>query len=551
MKRIISLMLCLLMLVPMLASCSDKEEEDDLQIIETAVRSAVTLGVYVITEDGTTDEAAQAVENAINTIVKSKYTTKLEIFYLTEEEYYDTIEARLETMSKGGVEPEEEVSDTVAEGEETDAPETENETFVNEFGVTEIKYPDLAASQIDLLMIADYDKYVEYVNNGWLYNLDESIKNASKKLSDYIYPTILASAKVKGGTYAIPNNRPIGECTYMIIDKALAKEYGLDIDKVDSISDLDSFCAWVKENKNGVTPFAGYYEDIDVAYMNVNKAAGAFVDEFSLVGTYGSDTVTAAESLFANEAYKRDVLALAKMNFEGYFGSENATNFAVAIKTGDAFDMAEYSKDYEIVAIDGVSEPTEELCSSMFAVSKFTKEFKRVMEVVTLLNTSDEIRNLLQYGIENVNYELDETTGELKRMNNDYMMDLYKTGNVYMAYPEEGMPVDIWELSKKQNIVTGTYTVDAFDGFEIPADRKEVVDTETGKVTEEAFKVDYTSSTELAKASEELLRTLTKARTYEEFEAAVNGAAEKYAAVISAFLDTTNQNTPYSLYMAK
>ncbi|MBR4295382.1 MAG: hypothetical protein IKT56_00915, partial [Clostridia bacterium] len=489
--------------------------------------------------------------NAINTIVKSKYTTKLEIFYLTEEEYYDTIEARLETMSKGGVEPEEEVSDTVAEGEATDAPETENETFVNEFGVTEIKYPDLEASQIDLLMIADYDKYVEYVNNGWLYNLDESIKNASKKLTDYIYPTILASAKVKGGTYAIPNNRPIGECTYMIIDKALAKEYGLDVDKVDSISDLDSFCAWVKENKNGVTPFAGYYEDIDVAYMNVNKAAGAFSDEFSLVGTYGSSTVTAAESLFANDSYKRDVLALAKMNFEGYFGSENANDFAVAIKTGDVFDMAEYSEDYEIVAIDGVSEPAEELCSSMFAVSKFTKEFKRVMEVVTLLNTSDEIRNLLQYGIENVNYELDETTGALKRMNNDYMMDLYKTGNVYMAYPEEGMPVDIWELSKKQNIVTGTYTVDAFDGFEIPADRKEVVDTETGKVTEEAFKVDYTSSTELAKASEELLRTLKNARTYEEFEAAVNGAAEKYEAVISAFLDTANKNAPYALYMAK
>ena len=77
MKKVISLMLCLLMLVPMLASCSEDEE---LQTIETTTRAAVTLSMYVITEDETTDAAAENVEQAIRTLIKSKYTTMMNIW---------------------------------------------------------------------------------------------------------------------------------------------------------------------------------------------------------------------------------------------------------------------------------------------------------------------------------------------------------------------------------------------------------------------------------------------------------------------------------------
>ena len=223
------------------------------------------------------------------------------------------------------------------------------------------------------------------------------------------------------------------------------------------------------------------------------------------------------------------------MKYAGYFGNQNAQNFAAAVKTGDAFDMAEYSEDYEIFAIDGEAPTNAEICSSMFAVSKFTSEFERAMEVITYLNTNKEIRNLLQYGIENINYELNETNKkEITRLNRDYMMDIYKTGNVYMAYPEENMPLDIWELSKKQNIVMDAYAVNAFDGFEIPED------TET-------LKVDFESSVALRNASAALLKRLNAAPTYEAYAEIVNGAAEEYASVIAEFLAAA-ENTPLALY---
>lgn len=547
MKKIISLMLCLLMMVPMLASCSKDEE---VQTIETTTRTAVTLGMYVITEDETTPAAADAVEEAIRTLIKSKYTTNLEIEFLTEAEYYSTVEARLAKMALGGVDTEEAVEETeTGDAEETEAVTTAA-TIINEYGVTELKYPDLAENQIDIFMIADYDKYLEYIDNGWLYNLDDTIKNASKKLNDYIYPAILESAKVNGSYYAVPNNKPIGgDATFMIIDKSMAEEFKLDVARVDSVDDLKSFLAWVSQNKVGVTPFAGEYDKVNATYMNVSGRE--FTNEFSLVGAYGKNSVADAESLFANAKYTKELLALAEMKYAGYFGSADSENFAVALKTGDITDMAEYSENYEIVALESGMKNANELASPMFACSAYTREFTRVMEVITLLNTSSELRNLLQYGIENVNYDFDETTGAIQRMNNDYMMDLYKTGNVYMAYPEEGMPVNIWDMAKKQNLVSGTHTADAFGGFVIPEDTPAETDAESGEVTKEAFTVDFASSEALAKASAELKAALNGASTYEEYAALVNNAAANYADVVSAFLNTENTNTPYALYKAQ
>lgn len=532
MKKILSLILCLLMIVPMLASCSSDEGEE--QTVKTSARNAVTLGMYVITEEETTPDAAQAVEDAINAIIKSRYTTKVDIVFLTEDEYYQTVEARLEAMKETGALPVE--TEAVTGDEEAEDTVIADETFVNEYGVTEIKYPSLGASQIDILMLTDFSKYVKYVDNGWLYSLTNALSNEGRKLGDYIYPSILDSAKVRGAVYAIPNNRPIGdECEYMIIDKELAKEFGLKADKVSGIADLKEFLAWVKENKAGVTPINGDVDLLDLAgvtYMGYDSLKRDLVDEFSLVGALG-DTATNVESLFANETYKNKLLSAAEVYYGGYFG--NSAKFAVSVKTGTIEDMAKDAEKYEIVALRAGAEPARELCSSAFAVSRYTKNFSRVMEVITLINTDEEVRNLLQYGIENVNYDIDELTGELSRLNNTYMMDLYKTGNVYMAHPEEGMPLNIWEMAKKQNLVTEAY--DKFLGYEVPQ-------------LAASTAVDFVPAEKLEKANKELSAALNGAKTYDAFKAIVDGAAEKYADVVAAYLDTSIDNTLFALYMS-
>ena len=76
------------------------------------------------------------------------------------------------------------------------------------------------------------------------------------------------------------------------------------------------------------------------------------------------------------------------------------------------------------------------------------------MKVITYLNTNQELRDLLQYGIENQHYERNDD-GTVKLLSNEkfgiYRMDLEKTGNCFIATPTEELGADAWTYAKMQN----------------------------------------------------------------------------------------------------
>ena len=80
-----------------------------------------------------------------------------------------------------------------------------------------------------------------------------------------------------------------------------------------------------------------------------------------------------------------------------------------------------------------------------------------------MLNTNSELRNLLQYGVEGVHYELDEDE-RVDRFNNDYIMDINTTGNIFVAYPEENVTDEEWarcitsNLNLRAHAATGVWS---------------------------------------------------------------------------------------------
>lgn len=301
-KKLVCLTLSILMLLTcVFASCSPKTstEEDG----ETVDNSAKTITMWVVTEDETTDEAKEAVNEAFAKITKAKFKTNVVIQFCTEDEYYEKLEGAIKAAQdlielearcakelrqyikahKGegkdnatltaefyAAHPEyQQFQKAEEEEEDEDAPETEEETVVNEFGITEIKYPDPKENQVDIFYLSGYDKYMEYYEKEYLSSLSEELSTSSKKLTTYISSSLLNGVQIEGGVYAIPNNVPIGEYTYMMIDKELFDTYYQKIDKVGSVLDLEVFLNDVK-NYNGdktaddegyVVPLASTYEE--------------------------------------------------------------------------------------------------------------------------------------------------------------------------------------------------------------------------------------------------------------------------------------------------
>lgn len=401
----------------------------------------------------------------------------------------------------------------------------------NDLGIKELVYPEAGENQLDIVYISGYDMYMRYIENEWLSPLNTFISTTGKKLTYNISETLLNGVKVDGETYAIPNNVQIGEYTYMLVDRDLADKYKHTYESFANLVDCQVFINDIAENHKDILPIDSTFKecmDLYVWYWNIDVEEDEYGSDkyvintdnkFSILGKFYSDPSKVGRgsidlgftSLLADQEYRETLLCLKKYELDGCYRTENdiRKDPAISFTTGtysmmrDAFykengqkksesdvDYGVYTdengKEYYLYIAKYPKADEDSLYGNMYAVSANTKNSQACVEVITLINTDAEVRNLLQYGIkqgeqadgQTPNYTIDEDTGELKRLNNLYMMDIEKTGNCFIAYPEEGLPADYWEDAKAQNNDALIDPLAGFDFNERLADYGTRLDTE-------------------------------------------------------------------------
>ena len=237
-KKLICLLLCLVAVILPLAmtGCGNSTTTDTDE--ESSSRPAVSINLWLVSDKEVSAETEAAIEEALNEITQSKYTTKVDLVYFTYDEYYAALDAKLEAAKKY---KEEHTSTAItlpgiAQSTET-TEETTAETVVNELGQRLLKYPDINEGQLDIIFIDGKDKLRALADAGELSTLDTNLNASSKILKEYIYPSFLEQIKYNKNTYAIPVNHQIGQYTYLLVNKALAEKYYIDV------SSLNSFAA--------------------------------------------------------------------------------------------------------------------------------------------------------------------------------------------------------------------------------------------------------------------------------------------------------------------
>lgn len=368
--------------------------------------------------------------------------------------------------------------------------ETEAETELNEWGIGVLAYPEATEYQIDIVYVSGYDNYMRYINNEWLAVLDENISEKSIVLEDKIFSAFLTAANTVMGTYAIPNNNVVGDYTYLLLHKGLIEKYFYIADNITGLttslcqdflydvanSESENFVPLL-DNEATRSPQnikfwnLGYTTDEDG-----NITSQSHSNDYSVLGATYSKVVTQKRGtncvyqcmlLLDDVGYSSQIKTLKQYECDGYYGAgaDETRPFAAGVVVGDAGDLVPlYSEDYHMVVLDYPRGTESDLFTHMWGVASYCQDMNRAMEIITYLNSNADFRNLIQYGEKDVNYVIDAETGMLKRLNNDYMMDINKTGNVFLAYPEEGMSPDAWEYGKLQN---QNALVDLLVGFSI------------------------------------------------------------------------------------
>lgn len=476
-KKLMCLFLSTAMLLGMLAGCSSNAgNEEDVEATadtEESSRISMTLSLWLPTNEGTTEEAIELTEAAINKLTQAKYDTAIELHAIPRSEYQAAIDARLDEIAKtleereiAAEEKRKQAKELQAQGIETEAEEettetvAEEETYVNDLGITVIKYPEVSDTQMDIFLVQGYENYVRYIENEQIQQLDSELSGNSKILKTYIYPTFLTLAK-EGGTYAIPNNHPVGQYDYLLVNKELVDKFDYDGKSLNTLLKCQDFIkdmGYLKDNGEealaDVTPLLGEVDPANMKYWSIDGEWSIIATQITNSMSYS--TKAAPKSIFSTTVYTNTVTLMKELKEAGWVGDgvvDEGEKFAVGIVSGDASVAEKYGDDYYVNIYAKPMMTEEDAYGAMFAVSSYSKSLSRSMEIITYLNTSSDIRTILQYGVEGVHWQYNRDNPEvIDILSDDYSMNLLETGNVYMTYPGEGIPMSYWDYGKQQNL---------------------------------------------------------------------------------------------------
>ena len=296
MKKLLSLMLCIVLVCLALVGCKQDVIGEYLPNYQTG---AVTddqiekLNFYIITGVGTSPEAMITVPQNINTYIKEKYHIELNIHYLTEfatdsqpKSYADTVYDHLNT--------------TV----EADRPDI---VLINGLDMFDKLYAD---NQLLSLNAAPFN----------FYNDD------FRALNKIVDPGLLAASMVDNKYYAVPNNHVIGHYEYIVIDKAMARDtLHFSNEEIAAMTTEDS----LTELKNAIT---AYNSD-----LNVNDYVKVITD-----------------------GYYRDYETLQYVNLQSNENSENKVNFVNIKSYPNATKEQAFLSAFAIIKhLDDNSDPTK------------------------------------------------------------------------------------------------------------------------------------------------------------------------------------------------
>ena len=476
-KRLIALLLSLVMVFACLVGCG-KEDDAISETVAEGSEKTMTLSMYLMAEEPVSAEQEAAIEAAVNKITMSKFKIKLDLRYFTEEDYNAALDkafADAETAAEDKEAIQEALKEQLSSATDTVA----EETYIDEYGVVQLKYPTIEDYQVDIFYLKGYDKLAEYIENDLVQDLSSEVSSASKILKTYIHPNYLNGLnKVCSGLYAVPGNDIIGEYTYILLNKEILKEYNHVAGDFSSITSTNAqyLLDHVKKYNPDYVPLRSFTDsgELDVSYIRyfgINEE-GKFDDsKFSLLGgsydpswTYMTPgEFSRCANIFNDTSFTSQLETLVRYKENGYYGTEADADkkFAMGYIKGGVEVIEQYGDEYEILVHQAPVLNTMDVFENMFAVGAYSSSLPRSMEIISYLYTNPDFYNTLLYGIEGEDYEftdsemLDENGDPyqlVKVLNNNYVMSAEKLGNTILAYPTVDENPLKSEIYKAQNL---------------------------------------------------------------------------------------------------
>lgn len=313
--------------------------------------------------------------------------------------------------------------------------------------------------------------YLQNVQKGAFLELDDMLQTTGKPMYDLIDQRFWDAAKVKGKTYAIPNEKEIGSCPMWVFTKEYVDKYDIPYEDIHTLEDLEPWLQLIKEKEPEVVPL----------YLTKDFSAPTYMDLIqNPVGIEYDDESLTVKNVFETDKMKSTLDTMRKYYEAGYINKDAATSSDDKSKKrfvtkGDGQPFAEltWGKDlgYEVVSSEIMDARVTNISArgAMTAINKNSENAEKAMEFINLVNTDEYLRNLLNYGIEGVHFEkvpvpeeeLKAAEGKpyvydvkvklIENKRKDYSVPYWVMGGLFNTYVLENEPVDKWATFKEFN----------------------------------------------------------------------------------------------------
>ena len=299
-----------------------------------------------------------------------------------------------------------------------------------------------SGEQIDIISPMNYE---DYVFGGMYEPLDDYFEtDLGKKLYGIMPTGHWESLRINGRIYGVhgPSGYTLTPDWGYFVNAGLAEKYGFDVSK--PIDEQIDILKKVKQNEPGCDIFSMSLSRTQIPILNVG------LKEISIgaVSVYWNDETHSAECAFDNAEYlqrlrlydalkgeglfKNDRYSTSKNNF--FIMQENIEGAGTVYNTSDRVTV-NYNGN-EIEAIPVYDSPTYiRKCGVATGVCSYSDSKEKAFRLLALTQTDAYLNNLLSFGIEGEDYELEN--GAIKEVSVDYSFNKLYFANHMICLPYE------------------------------------------------------------------------------------------------------------------
>ncbi|MGG5461596.1 ABC transporter substrate-binding protein [Clostridium sp. B9] len=348
--------------------------------------------------------------------------------------------------------------------------------------------------------------YLENARKGAFLELNDLIDEKGSDMKKVIDERLWKGAEVDGKIYAVPNQKEIAGAPMWVFDKELVEKYDIPYQDIHSVEDLEPYLEIIKEKEPDFVPFYTQGDSIPLEFDEIMRPLGVF---------YNDDTLT-VQNMYETEEMKAMMAKLREYYEKGYINQDAAVNnmqneVKRFVWKADGQPYAEngwgQSLGREVVtsSIIPAYVTNNSTTGAMTAISTTSEHPEKAMELINLVNTDSELRNMLMFGIEGTHYEK-VSDNQIKRdPNGPYNVTSWGYGNLFDTYVLDTDPVDKWDAFEDFNKAAETSQI---LGFKFNTEKVSTQISAVNNALQEFEKSLYTGSVDPVEGLEKLNKKL-------------------------------------------